>query len=128
MQERLERRLAELMGEREAGHKVQAELQAQQAELEHTLLRISGAIQVLEELLDEDDPAEPDDGPADATGPDATAEPDEDPADDEPTPAVAARPSPSSSATAWPTPPAPPPVPGPRPAGVRPVATPLGDT
>jgi hypothetical protein len=118
MQERLERRLAELMGEREAGHKVQAELQAQQTEVEQTLLRISGAIQVLEELLDEDDTA----------GPDAPA--DDEPADDEPTSTtVTAAAAPSSPVPPRPTPPVPPPpVPGLRPDGDRPVVTPLGDT
>jgi ABC-type Fe3+-hydroxamate transport system substrate-binding protein len=51
MQEQLERRVGELKAEREKGQQVLAELEAQQAELRQTLLRISGAIQVLEELL-----------------------------------------------------------------------------
>lgn len=124
MQERLERRLAELVGEREAGHKVQAELRAQQAELEQTLLRISGAIQVLEELLDEDDApaAEPTDDTADTT----------DTADAGPAPVVTGpSSSPSlSSSPVPPRPPMPPPIPaaGPRSDGDRSVARPLGDT
>jgi hypothetical protein len=115
MQERLERRLAELVGEREAGHKVQAELRAQQAELEQTLLRISGAIQVLEELLDEDDDPAADDT---ADGDAATGA--------EPSPAATA----TSSSPVPPRPPMPPPVPfsGPRSDGDRAVARPLGDT
>jgi ABC-type Fe3+-hydroxamate transport system substrate-binding protein len=51
MQEQLQRRVGELKAEQEKGQQVLAELEAQQAELRQTLLRISGAIQVLEELL-----------------------------------------------------------------------------
>jgi ABC-type Fe3+-hydroxamate transport system substrate-binding protein len=62
MREQLERRVGELRAEQEKGQQVLAELDAQQAELRQTLLRINGAIQVLEELLaDAADPA--------ATGP-----------------------------------------------------------
>jgi prefoldin subunit 5 len=50
MQEQLESRLKELRDEYTTGQKVMAELQNKQAELHQTLLRISGAIQVLEEL------------------------------------------------------------------------------
>jgi hypothetical protein len=50
MQEQLENRLKELRDEYTTGQKVMAELQNKQAELHQTLLRISGAIQVLEEL------------------------------------------------------------------------------
>jgi hypothetical protein len=50
MQEQLERRLQELKTEFEAGQKMLADLEARQAQLRETLLRISGAIQVLEEL------------------------------------------------------------------------------
>lgn len=51
MQERIQTRLTELRDEYAAGQKVLAELQNRQAELHQTLLRISGAIQVLEEML-----------------------------------------------------------------------------
>ncbi len=50
MQEQLERRLQELQAEFEAGQKMLAELEAQQARLRDTLLPISGGIQVLGEL------------------------------------------------------------------------------
>ena len=51
MKERLTQRLNELKTEFEAGQKLMAELEAKQAHLHDTLLRISGAIQVLEEEL-----------------------------------------------------------------------------
>ncbi len=51
MQEELERRLDELKKEFEAGQNRLRDLEMQQAHLRETLLRISGAIQVLEELL-----------------------------------------------------------------------------
>jgi predicted nuclease with TOPRIM domain len=51
MKEQLETRLNELKTEFQAGQKMLAELQAKQADLQQTLLRISGAMQVLEELL-----------------------------------------------------------------------------
>ena len=51
MEERLEQRLLDLKAEFEAGREVMAELDAKQANIKSTLLRISGAIQVLEELL-----------------------------------------------------------------------------
>ena len=51
MQTQLEQRLAELKAEYQAGQKMLAELEARQAELRQTMLRISGAIQVLEEEL-----------------------------------------------------------------------------
>ena len=50
MQEKLKSRLKELREEYSAGQKAIAELQTKQTELHQTLLRISGAIQVLEEL------------------------------------------------------------------------------
>jgi hypothetical protein len=53
MQERLEVRLDKLRGEYEAGQKMLAELETRQFELRQTLLRIIGAIQVLEEILAE---------------------------------------------------------------------------
>ena len=49
--EKLEKRLSTLRAEFESGQKMLAELEAKQASLRETLLRISGAIQVLEEEL-----------------------------------------------------------------------------
>ena len=51
MQEQLEQRLKELKIEFETGQKMLADLDARQANMRNTLLRISGAIQVLEEEL-----------------------------------------------------------------------------
>ena len=51
MKEQLKQRLEDLKAEFESGQKVLAELDAKQANLRETLLRISGAIQVLEEEL-----------------------------------------------------------------------------
>ena len=52
MKEQLEKRLEELKTEFESGQKVLAELEAKEASLRETLLRISGAIQVIEEELE----------------------------------------------------------------------------
>lgn len=51
MKPMIETRLEELRREYEAGAGVMNELQKKQDELRTTLMRISGAIQVLEELL-----------------------------------------------------------------------------
>jgi predicted nuclease with TOPRIM domain len=51
MQEQLRQRLDELRREFEAGQIRLQELEAQEAQVRQTLLRISGAIQVLEEML-----------------------------------------------------------------------------
>ncbi|WP_143309213.1 hypothetical protein [Candidatus Entotheonella palauensis] len=51
MQEQLEQRLRELKAEFEAGQRMVADLEAKQTNLRDSLLRISGAIQVLEEEL-----------------------------------------------------------------------------
>jgi hypothetical protein len=51
MRDQLERRLKTLRTELEAGEKMLADMDAKRANLRETLLRISGAIQVLEELL-----------------------------------------------------------------------------
>ncbi len=51
MKERLEKRLNELRSEFESGQKALADLEVKQVNLRNTLLRISGAIQVLEEEL-----------------------------------------------------------------------------
>ncbi|NJL79227.1 MAG: hypothetical protein HC836_20705 [Richelia sp. RM2_1_2] len=51
MKEQLEKRLAELKAEFASGQKVIVELETKQANLRDTLLRISGAIQILEEEI-----------------------------------------------------------------------------
>ncbi|NEO94549.1 MAG: hypothetical protein F6K56_31935, partial [Moorea sp. SIO3G5] len=51
MKEQLEKRLTQLKAEFESGQKVLADLEAKQANVRETLLRIQGAIQVLEEEL-----------------------------------------------------------------------------
>lgn len=53
MHERLQQRIQSLKTEYEAGQKMLADLEAKQANLRDTLLRISGAIQILEETLAE---------------------------------------------------------------------------
>ncbi len=53
MRQTLKQRLEVLKGEFAAGEQRQAALQREQLALHETLLRISGAIQVLEELLAE---------------------------------------------------------------------------
>ena len=54
MKERMERRLARLRSEFEAGQAVMSDLEARQANLRGSLLRVSGAIQVLQEMLDQE--------------------------------------------------------------------------
>lgn len=54
MKEQLEQRLQSLKAEFDSGQKMLAELEAKQTNLRSTLLRISGAIQVLEEMLAEE--------------------------------------------------------------------------
>jgi chromosome segregation ATPase len=54
MRARLERRLDELHAERDRGLQKLAALKNEQRDLERTLLRIQGAIQVLEEELARD--------------------------------------------------------------------------
>jgi chromosome segregation ATPase len=51
MKSQLESRLTQLKSEFQSGQKSLAELQAQQNDLQATMLRISGAIQVIEEEL-----------------------------------------------------------------------------
>lgn len=51
MRDKLEERLRELRGELENGRALLDELETKKANLQSTLLRITGAIQVLEELL-----------------------------------------------------------------------------
>jgi hypothetical protein len=63
MKKKLSQRLERLRAELKSGQQMEAELEGRLTELRATLLRISGAIQVLEELLDHD-----------AAGPDAPPE------------------------------------------------------
>jgi len=51
MKDKLTERLQELQAEYKSGQSMLADLEQKKAALEQTLLRISGAIQVLEELL-----------------------------------------------------------------------------
>jgi predicted nuclease with TOPRIM domain len=67
MRTQLETRLAQLKVEYEAGQKMLTELEQKQQHLRDTLLRISGAILVLEEELDRGDD-EPNDGQPTETG------------------------------------------------------------
>jgi predicted nuclease with TOPRIM domain len=53
MKEAIEQRLSELKKEFESGQKMMAELESKKAALREQLLRISGAIRVLEELSGE---------------------------------------------------------------------------
>lgn len=61
LKEQLERRLRDLKAEFESGQQMLADLEAKAANLRETLLRISGAIQVLEEELAGASPPAPDD-------------------------------------------------------------------
>ena len=54
VEQQLEKRLEELKAELDSGKKIAAELEAKQINIRSTMLRISGAIQVLEELLKEE--------------------------------------------------------------------------
>ncbi len=54
MKEMIEERIKELKGEFENGQKMLEELDVKRAGLNQTLLRISGAIQALEELMPEE--------------------------------------------------------------------------
>lgn len=59
MKDKLTARLAELRREYDTGQRMLADLDRQRTELHNTLLRIAGAIQVLEEMLAEGDAATP---------------------------------------------------------------------
>ena len=54
MRELLEKRLAELKTEYEQGEKMLSDLDARREQVRQTLLRISGAVQILEEMLKEE--------------------------------------------------------------------------
>lgn len=62
MKEKLEKRLIELKSEFDSGQKMLTELEKKRSDLEATMLRISGAIQVIEELLKLDDETMPETG------------------------------------------------------------------
>lgn len=68
MREQLRARLEELKREFETGQARLRELEAQEAQLRQTLLRISGAIQVLEEELSKDEGGEGANGDAAEAG------------------------------------------------------------
>ena len=54
MKAQLEKRLTDLKSEFEAGQQMLADLEKKRTELQNTLLRISGAMQVIKELLNMD--------------------------------------------------------------------------
>lgn len=54
MKSQLEERLSTLRGEYESGQKMLAELEARRSQLTQTLLRIEGAMQVIQELLQQE--------------------------------------------------------------------------
>ena len=58
MKQQMNRRLKELKSEFDSGQQVMTELEVKKAHTKSMLLRISGAIQVLEELLNQDQVAE----------------------------------------------------------------------
>lgn len=55
MKSNIEKRLEQLKEELNTGQQVLSELEVRKADTTQTLLRISGAIQVLEELLDSEE-------------------------------------------------------------------------
>lgn len=55
MKEKLEKRLTELKAEFEQGEKMLSDLDAKREQVSQTMLRISGAIQVIEEMLKEEE-------------------------------------------------------------------------
>ena len=73
MREQLQARLEILRKEDRAGEARLRELEQQLTTLRETVLRISGAIQVLEELLGQDDPAGAANGPTKSAGSTADA-------------------------------------------------------
>ena len=55
MKEQIKQRVEALKTEYESGQKMLTELESQQSSVRNTMLRITGAIQVLEELLAQDE-------------------------------------------------------------------------
>ena len=76
MQEQIQARLAQLKKELEAGQTELQKVEMQRTYLRETVLRIGGAVQVLEELLVEGGPAGPD---GTVTNERRTAAPEEEP-------------------------------------------------
>lgn len=69
LKKQLEQRLAEMQEEYDSGQKFLAELEVRQTNVKETLLRIAGAIQVLEEELKKASTAEQNGGqPVNGTG------------------------------------------------------------
>jgi predicted nuclease with TOPRIM domain len=66
VREQIKNRIESLRAEYRSGQEILAELEARQAGLKRTLTRISGAIQVLEELLQENVSAAPTESAANA--------------------------------------------------------------
>lgn len=71
-QDRIEQRLRELTTEIAKGNQQLEALEQRRTEIEQTLLRLSGAVQVLTELLDTHDSASSESARAESNGP-ATA-------------------------------------------------------
>jgi hypothetical protein len=57
MREQIEQRLSALQAEFKSGQEILNDLEQKQLDLRGTLIRISGAIQVLEELLSKESPS-----------------------------------------------------------------------
>ena len=62
MKKQLEKRLSELKAEFESGQMMLAEYESKESALRETMIRISGAIQVLEEALKESETLVPSNG------------------------------------------------------------------
>lgn len=75
MREQLEQRVSELKAEQQKGQQMLAELEGKEAGLRQTLLRISGAVQVLEELLSAAEATPPNGTPPNGTAPEAATLP-----------------------------------------------------
>ncbi len=67
MEDQLRQRLAELEEELQKGEQMLADLRTQEADLQQKMLRIAGAIQVLQEMLSESTAAPPPEAPPDDT-------------------------------------------------------------
>ncbi len=74
MKEKLDKRLEELKSEFESGQKILSDLETRQTELQKNMLRISGAIQVLEEELEKCKDELPEAEVVDMKSPDALGE------------------------------------------------------
>jgi len=56
MRQQLQQRLDQLKSELENGNKMMADLETRRAQLQSTILRIEGAVQVLQEMLEQSEP------------------------------------------------------------------------